>query len=163
MKRLLILVIALLALLPGCRMETKVHSGDVDNPYIEEPLSAPAEKFQGALDTSNKFIDNINTQPHELYEEFVSPQFKDILPEDKFVKLFTLTETSFGPFKQYKKMQWFFEEREEKGIPILVSGKIVQREKGYLMYSLTFCNGDFNKICGLYVTALPPEVTKKFH
>jgi hypothetical protein len=152
-----LLTVGLIApvLIAGCELSVDGtnNSSLGDNDYYEEPISERSEKYATALDISNKFIeflvDGQLTNAHGLFDS----RRQEVLSIEDFEKTYREILSDFGPFVEYKPMQWGFS-TNLKLENIVVSIKIVGHEKSETFYVLNFeDNGIYDRIIGFSITA----------
>jgi len=137
-----------LALIAACDtgMSTFNNSSSGDNDYFEEPLSERSEKYANALETSNAFVEALAAGEPEAAYKLLDSRLQASLPSEQFNALSDQIVGTFGPFKEYKKMQWGFG-KNSKLENIVISIKIVVHEDTETFYILNFeDNGRYRRI-----------------
>lgn len=125
-----------------------IRSGTFENPYIEEELDSVSEVYREYLNTSNDIIDKLKNNEYQLvYYSFFSEDLKSVIPLESFVGLITNLNKEYGIIINYKPMQWSFEIDEANGV--LICSKIVEHEKGKLVYIFSFGIGERKNIFSL--------------
>jgi hypothetical protein len=143
-----------LLVLAGCDVSfnSAIRSGDLQNDYVEEPLSSLAKKYEKALEVSNRAVKSITEENYTHLHKYI---FAENLQKEASIEALErgLKENihKFGAIKEYKEMQWKFIPREEEIGDILYSVKIVKHEKTDVNYVFMFeNNGKYHRIIGLH-------------
>lgn len=137
----------------GLEMSVSAHSGSRNNPYVEEPLTPMVKKYEDALTTSNGFIEALkNGDYQKAYSDFTDEKFRQKSTVDDLFTYHASAMSSYGQIKEYKPMQWAFKTATMDGEKFVLSRKIVEHEKGRLIYVFTFVRqGPYNQLRGLSI------------
>lgn len=131
-----------------------VRSGSIYDDDVEEPLSAPAQKFSAALATSNEAMELFkNAKYGDVYAGYFADELKKSYPMQEFTLLNDMVCKRFGRMTSYKKQQWYFIVTKDNGKDIVISAKITHHEKGVVYYQFTFFPDDLKKLVGFHVQA----------
>ena len=138
MKHLLMVII--LFSLIGCsiKREFAERSGNINDEYVEEPLSAKVKDYASLLELSNELIIEISTKSYvSIYLQF-APRVRDTINEDDFIILMNNLMLEHGDIIDYKPQQWHFRTATENSVDLIYSIKIVEHEKSFLYYTFVF-------------------------
>jgi hypothetical protein len=153
MRKVLLLPVYLL-ILAGCDVSfnSAIRSGDLENDYVEEPLSSLAKKYEKALKVTNKAVKSISEENYtHLHKYIFEKNLQQEISIEALERGFKENINKFGAIKEYKEMQWKFIPREEEIGNILYSVKIVKHEKTDVNYVFMFVNdGKYHRIIGLH-------------
>lgn len=143
----------------GLEMSVSAHSGSRTNPYVEEPLTAMVKKYEQALTTSNGFIDALKSGDYQkAYDDYTDEQFRKNSSVDDLFTYHAGAMRSYGQIKEYKPMQWAFKTATMDGEKFVLSRKIVEHEKGRLIYVFTFArHGPYDELRGLSILEMNTE------
>jgi len=136
----IIILIILITIIPsGCDFKVNPisfnRSGPVNEDDVEEPISNKSKEYEKALLTSNEIMDNfINGNLSEVYNKYTSPILQNKVNENDFTKLYASVIEKSGPIQSYKKMQWWFEQNQDR-VPRLSSVKklVIMKSKFYFI------------------------------
>lgn len=130
----------------------QARSGNKDDAYIEEPLSESERQYQLHHAKSNAYVGLLSQKDYgAIYEEF-SPAIKSSVPPESIKSIYDVILASYGAPVETKQMQWWFITATEKGIPIIISRKLVKHEKAMLEYDFTFSPDDKDaKLIGFFI------------
>ena len=151
--RYVILLMLLMATISGCDVSfnSAVRSGDLDNDYIEEPLSILSKKYENALNVSNLAMKSIEEKNYAfLYNNIFSDELRSQITLKELEAGIERTLIDFGEIKEYKKMQWSFIPKNEELGAVLYSVKIVKHEKTDVNYVFLFKDdGEYKNIIAI--------------
>lgn len=139
----------------GPAVQVQVHvtnrSGPLADDYVEEPISTRSAKYARALEVSNATIDELRAgKSHQVYSGRFGDVLRGLVSEDQFENSLRPLAT-YGPVREYKPMQWSFATRIEKGRELLYSTKLVEHEKGRILYVFVFENdGKYERFVGFH-------------
>jgi hypothetical protein len=122
------------------------NSSQGDNDYFEEPLSSHSKKYSAALETSNDFVQSLSEGRLTDARDLLDPRLQAIVTEDDFRSMYAQVLRNFGPFVEYKPMQWGFS-KSARLENVVVSIKIVVHKNTETFYILNFeDNGIYDRI-----------------
>ena len=149
-----VLFALLLTCVTGCdvNFNAAVRSGDLNNDYIEEPLSTFSKKYENALKISNLAVKSIKEKDYSfLYNTIFSEELRSQITLEELEKGIESSLLNFGEIKEYKEIQWSFIPRDEDIGSVVYSVKIVKHEKTDVSYVFMFKNdGEFKNIIAIH-------------
>ena len=170
-KQIQLFIMLSFTLIAGCELDfnlqsnSGIRSGNLDNDYIEQPLSKNVNKYKQALNTSNEIIDLIQVRDYgQVYDRYLDASAKQRIDKTVFMKVMSDNEENWGAVVKYKPMQWGFYPRTEDGDDLLHSVKIVEQSKDMMKYIFTFKDDDqYQKVIGFMYrikdgVALPGQI-----
>ncbi len=141
-------------LVSGCEFDFNVsnNSSQGENDYFEEPLSDTSIEYEAALDISNTFVQLVSEgafgDAHNLFDD----ELKENVSIEDLRGMRKSIDGAFGPFVEFKTMQWAFESGSENGEDFVYSTKIVVHQKTDAFYIIGFVDdGRYEKIAGISV------------
>ncbi len=146
-----ILVVLLLVVLASCEFNANfsVRSGDMQNDYVEEPISATVIKYAETLATANLFIELIKNSDYPKAYKLFDKNIQNQLSENEFETLLTKNAPVIGKINEFKKNQWSFDFESIDKIDFVRMTKIVKHEKIVMHYIFLYAkNSDYSKIQG---------------
>lgn len=153
MKRFMLFALLLICI-SGCDVDfnASIRSGNVDDDYVEEPLSAFSKKYANALKVSNQAVKSIKNKDYDfLYNTVLSEDLRGLVTKEALEQGIEQTLTKFGEIKEYKEMQWHFIPKDEEIGPVVYSVKIVKHENVDVNYVFVFRNdGEFKNIIAIH-------------
>lgn len=146
-----ILLILILVALSSCDISTEYsrRSGDLENDYVEEPLSEAVVKYAETVETANLFIEAIKNADYLNAYQLCDKNIQNQLSESEFAKLLTKDEAVIGKINEFKKNQWSFDFETKDKVAWVNLTKIVKHEKLAMHYTFIFVEGgNYSKILG---------------
>ena len=155
-KSILFFILPVLFLITGCdfdvnlQMNSGVRSGNIDDDYVEEPVSGGVEKYEASLTTSNNIVELFKSgNLDEIHDKYFDELLKKQLNKEQFQSFYTSIENKMGVIIEYKPMQWGFYPRVENDTELLYSVKIVKHSETMMKHVYIFKDdGDYQKIIG---------------
>ncbi|PIE44876.1 MAG: hypothetical protein CSA45_04995 [Gammaproteobacteria bacterium] len=160
-------VFTLLFSLSGCErnqdatltetLSNSVRSGSVSNEDVAAPLSEKAQRYEKALEVSNRFLELWYQKDFKtIADTLIDPEMQGTINAEKLADIHKNVEAYFGPMMGFKRMQWAFEPKRKKRQYFLFSIKVVHHEKEMVNYLFQFLlDGGFEKLIGFYVREKP--------
>ena len=150
------LLTALLAvgLLSACdaNKTSEMHSGTQQDDYVDEPLSEAALPYKTYHEKSNAYVGLLTQKNYGAIFEELTPSIQPTVTPDAIKGIYDQILTTYGAPLEKKQMQWWFITGTEKGIPIILSRKLVKHEKGMVAYDFTFSRDDKDmKLAGFFI------------
>ena len=151
----ILLLLSTLLTLSGCDtgLNAGNRSGNIDDDYVEEPLSNFSSKYENALLTSNQVLEMLKNKEYEnIHNKYVHKSMKNTLTANAFESMQNQVSDMVGAIKTFKPMQWGFLTAEEAGKDILFSFKVIEHDKTTLNYAFVFENDkQYKKIIGFQI------------
>ncbi len=149
---LLAVAVICCTMLTACEFSYWTNSSSGGNDYFEEPLSGMSEKYDLALQTSNRFVRGIKeSQINEICETFTDALKEANSLEDTRASYDQITNLA-GGVSEFLPQQWAFMTGIEDGVDVIYSAKIVIHEKGEYFYVFEFLDdGKYDKINGFRI------------
>lgn len=137
---LVILFISCIKLTP----KTEFRSGDMEDPNFESPLEDA--EFVPYLNFSNSIIEDfVSRRYKDVYWKYGSNEFKVGTSEADYSENLNRFLLDLGGAISFKRNQWWFIIKQENGIDIVRSIKIVKHKNGLVYYTIFLKKGEPNK------------------
>lgn len=152
-KTLLTALMAL-CLLTACDLNqsSELRSGSKEDAYVDEPLAAEVMQYKTYHEKSNAYVGLLTQKNYGAIYEELAPTIQPTVTPDAIKGIYDDILKTYGAPLEQKQMQWWFITGQEKGIPIVLSRKLVKHEKGMLAYDFTFSPEDKDmKLVGFYI------------
>ena len=101
---------------------------------------------------SNAYVGLLTQKDYGSIFAELDPSIQPTVTPEAIKGIYDEILTTYGAPLETKQMQWWFITGTEKGIPIILSRKLVKHEKGLLAYDFTFAAEDKDmRLVGFYI------------